>query len=111
MVSLLFFFSSPAFKLGPWRNQAPSFPEITASFFFPCSYLGEVDVGDDDDVDGAGGVPGVLGGVAARVVAVLALGCARLPGHALAGDADLGLRGGLCGGGACVFGRARLVNA
>lgn len=69
------------------------------------AYLGQVDVGDDDDVDSAGRVAGALAGVATRVVAVLALGRTSLPGHALLGDTDLGLGGGLCGTGACVLGR------
>lgn len=74
-------------------------------FMQPLAYLGQVDVGDDDDVDSAGRVAGALAGVATRVVAVLALGRTGLPGHALLGDADLGLGGGLCGTGACVLGR------
>lgn len=60
------------------------------------SLLGGGDVGDDDDVEGAGGVAGGGVGVAAGVVLVLALGVA-LPGHG--GDVDGGF-GGCAGGGA-----------
>ena len=49
------------------------------------SYLGEVDVGDNDNVDGAGGVLGGSGGITAGVVLVLASARAGLPGHGVLG--------------------------
>lgn len=55
---------------------------------------GEGDVGDDDDVEGAGGVLGLLVGVTTGVVLVLARGAA-LPG--VVGDADGRLGGGASG--------------
>lgn len=56
-------------------------------------YLGQVDVGNDDDVDGAGGFLGLGVPVAAGVVRVLAL-AASLPGVAVVWDLGLGCRGG-----------------
>lgn len=61
--------------------------------------LGEGDVGDDDGVDGAGGLAGLLVLVAAGVVAVGTLAGVGLPGRAGLGDVLLGGGGG--GGGSC----------
>ena len=55
------------------------------------AYLGEVDVGNDNHVDGAGGVLGRRAGVTAGVVLVLSLAGAGLPRHAALGDCDGGL--------------------
>ena len=64
------------------------------------AYLREVDVGNDDDVDGAGSILGLSAGITAGVVAVLAIGGTSLPGHAGLGDRLLGCG---CGGStACV---------
>lgn len=62
--------------------------------------LRQGDVGDDDRVEGAGGVLGSLAGVAAGVVLVLALGIA-FPRHAALGDVDGVLGGGTGGRAAC----------
>lgn len=59
--------------------------------------LGSGDVGDDDNVESAGGIAGSSVGVAAGVVGVLALRAA-LPGHLV--DVDGGLGGGTSGGSA-----------
>lgn len=56
--------------------------------------LGSSDVGDDDNVEGAGSITGSSVGVTAGVVLVLALALA-FPGHA--GDVDGRLRGGVGG--------------
>jgi hypothetical protein len=61
---------------------------------------GHGDVGHDDGVEGAGGVTGLLAGVAAGVVLVLARGAGGLPGHAAGGHGDGALVGGGGGGGA-----------
>lgn len=55
---------------------------------------GQGDVGNNDDVEGAGGVLGSLGGVTTGVVLVLAAAIA-VPG--VAGDVDGSLRGGTGG--------------
>lgn len=47
------------------------------------TYLRQVDVGNDDDVDGARGIFGLGASIATGVVAVLALSRAGLPGHTL----------------------------
>lgn len=57
---------------------------------------GEGDVGDHDDVEGAGGVLGLLAGVTTGVVLVLARGAA-LPGVTVLGDVDGRLGGGASG--------------
>lgn len=62
-------------------------------------YLGEGDVGNNDNVDGTGRVLGGGIQVAAGVVLVLALAGAGLPGHAGVGDLLLGCRRG--GGTSC----------
>lgn len=67
-----------------------SFLLYTDASRFP--YLGEVDVGNDNNVDGAGSVLGLDAGVTTGVVLVLALAGVVLPGHT--GDTD-GLLG--CG--------------
>lgn len=59
--------------------------------------LGSGDVGDDDNVESAGGIARSGVGVAAGVVGVLA-SRAALPGHLV--DVDGGLGGGLGGGSA-----------
>ena len=64
------------------------------------SYLGEVHVGDNDNVDGAGGILGGSAGITAGVVLVLALGRAALPRHAVLGKRDGALRSRRGGGAA-----------
>lgn len=56
------------------------------------TYLGQVDIGDDHDVDGAGGIFGLDASITTGVVAVLALARAGLPGHAGRSDIDGGFR-------------------
>lgn len=56
----------------------------------------ESNVGNDNDVEGAGSVPGFLGEVAARVVLVLA-DAVTFPGHAALGDGYVGFGGGMSG--------------
>lgn len=67
------------------------------------SYLGERDVGNNDNVDGAGGILGGSRGITAGVVLVLASARTRLPGHGVLGlgNGSLGGRGGRVAG----FGR------
>jgi hypothetical protein len=61
---------------------------------------GQRNVGDNDDVQGAGSILGLLGEVATGVVLVFALALA-LPGPA--GDGDGALGGGLGGRSACGY--------
>lgn len=68
-------------------------------FWLWVAYLGEGDVGNDNGVDGAGGLAGLLVLVAAGVVAVGTLAGVGLPGRASLGDVLLGGGGG--GGGSC----------
>lgn len=63
------------------------------------AYLGKGDIGNDDDVDSAGGVLGISVGVAAGMVAV-GTRAAGLPGSS-GSLGDLALRGRLGGGAAC----------
>lgn len=74
----------------PIEHRGPSEP-----------YLGEVHVGHDDNVDGAGRILGGRAGVTTRVVLILALGRASLPRHAVLGDRDGGLGCGRGRGAAC----------
>lgn len=62
--------------------------------------LGDGDVGNNDRVEGAGGVAGSLGRVTTGVVLVLAEGVG-IPRHAALGDVDGGLGGRAGGGAAC----------
>lgn len=57
---------------------------------------GEGNVGDNDDVEGAGSILGSLAGVTTGVVLVLAQSLG-LPGVTVLGDADVGLGGGAGG--------------
>jgi hypothetical protein len=83
------------------RNKLASPPDVIDNGTYRWPYLGEVNVGHNDNVDGARGILRGRARVTTGVVLVLALSRAGLPGHAVLGERDGVLGCGRGRGAAC----------